>query len=172
MDIASVHGNKSWKFHDDTIMGTWWKRCDGRTDGQTDGWTDWTSHIAAWSQLKIHINWILGFKCDNRIWHWPWPWFWIFTVNLEFAISQAKMVWLSKNEKSTQILWTEDLNDYQVWPSPWLWKVRCNDQPDSDWGDSRGRHAVESSSFVRDCISLFKKNVFLWMVAKVIYLYK
>ena len=27
---------------------------DGRTDGQTDGQTDdWTSHIAAWSQLKI-----------------------------------------------------------------------------------------------------------------------
>ena len=44
------------KFHDDTMMGTWWKRCDGRTDrqtdGQTDGRTDWTSHIAAWSQLK------------------------------------------------------------------------------------------------------------------------
>ena len=32
------------------------KRCDrqtdGRTDGQTDRRTDWTSHIAAWSQLK------------------------------------------------------------------------------------------------------------------------
>ena len=54
------HGNNSCKFHDDTMMGTWWKRCerqtDGRTDGQTDGLTDrrtdWTSHIAAWSQLK------------------------------------------------------------------------------------------------------------------------
>ena len=31
------------------MMGTWWKRCEGRTDGRTD----WTSHIAAWSQLKI-----------------------------------------------------------------------------------------------------------------------
>ena len=49
MDITSDHGNKSWKFHDDTMMGTWWKRCDG---GQTDRRTDWTSHIAAWSQLK------------------------------------------------------------------------------------------------------------------------
>ena len=44
----SVHGNNSWKFLDDTMMGTWWKRCDGRTDRRTD----WTSHIAAWSQLK------------------------------------------------------------------------------------------------------------------------
>ena len=42
------------------MMGTWWKRCDrqtdrrtdGRTDRQTDRRTDWTSHIAAWSQLK------------------------------------------------------------------------------------------------------------------------
>ena len=53
MDITSDHGNNYWKFHDDTMMGTWWKRCDGRTDRQTDRRTDWTSHIAAWSQLKI-----------------------------------------------------------------------------------------------------------------------
>ena len=52
MDISSVHDNNSWKFHDDTMMGSWWKRCDGRTDGRTDRRTDWTSHIAAWSQLK------------------------------------------------------------------------------------------------------------------------
>ena len=40
MNITSVHGNNSWKYHDDTMMGTWWKRCDGRTDRQTDGRTD------------------------------------------------------------------------------------------------------------------------------------
>ena len=64
MDVTFVIGNNSWKFHDDMMMGTWWKRCDrqtdGRTDGQTDGQTDrqtdWTSHIAAWSQLKIGSN--------------------------------------------------------------------------------------------------------------------
>ena len=53
MDITFDHGNNSWKFHDDTMMGTWWKRCDRRTDRRTDGRTDWTSHIAAWSQLNI-----------------------------------------------------------------------------------------------------------------------
>ena len=37
MDIASVNGNHSWKFHDDTMTGTLWKGVtDGRTDGQTD----------------------------------------------------------------------------------------------------------------------------------------
>ena len=40
MDITFDHGNNSWKFHDDTIMGTWWKRCDRRTDRQTNGQTD------------------------------------------------------------------------------------------------------------------------------------
>ena len=40
MDITSDHGNNSWKFHDDAMMGTWWKRCDRRTDRQTDGQTD------------------------------------------------------------------------------------------------------------------------------------
>ena len=36
------------------MMIWWWEHGEkGVTDGQTDGWTDWTSHIAAWSQLKI-----------------------------------------------------------------------------------------------------------------------
>ena len=56
MDVTFVIGNNSWKFHDDTMMGTWWKRCDGRTDRRTDRQTDWTSHIAAWSQLKIRCS--------------------------------------------------------------------------------------------------------------------
>ena len=59
MDVTFVIGNNSWQFHDETMMGTWWKRCDGRTDGQTDRRTDWTSHTAAWSQLKIKT-----FDCD------------------------------------------------------------------------------------------------------------
>ena len=43
MDITFVIGNNSWKFHDDTITGTLWKRCDRQTDRQTDGRTDrWT----------------------------------------------------------------------------------------------------------------------------------
>ena len=40
------------------MMIRWWEHgekgvTDRRTDGQTDGRTDWTSHIAAWSQLKM-----------------------------------------------------------------------------------------------------------------------
>ena len=35
------------------MMIRWWEHGEkGVTDGQTDGQTDWTSHIAAWSQLK------------------------------------------------------------------------------------------------------------------------
>ena len=60
MDVTSVTGNNSWKFHDDTMMGTQSKRCDGRTDRQTDRQTDGqtdrqTENIicrAAWLQLK------------------------------------------------------------------------------------------------------------------------
>ena len=48
MDIILVIGNKSWKFHDDTMMGTLSKRCHGRTDRQTEIAT----LKAAWSQLK------------------------------------------------------------------------------------------------------------------------
>ena len=45
MDITFDHGNNSWKFHDDTMMGTWWKRCDKRTDGRTDRQTDGKYHL-------------------------------------------------------------------------------------------------------------------------------
>ena len=36
MDITFVSGNNSWKFHDDTLRGTWWKGCDRPMDGRTD----------------------------------------------------------------------------------------------------------------------------------------
>ena len=52
-------------------MTRWWEHSQkGVTDGQTDRQTDWTSHIAAWSQLKsswnYHLSWRrhLGFR-----WH-------------------------------------------------------------------------------------------------------
>ena len=41
LDTTSVNGNNSWKFRDDTMTGTWCKRCNRRTDRQTDGRTDW-----------------------------------------------------------------------------------------------------------------------------------
>ena len=59
-DITPVNGNNSWKFHDDTMTGTWWKRCHRQTDGQTDGRTDWTILRAAWSQLR-----------KKQVWRWP-----------------------------------------------------------------------------------------------------
>ena len=46
------------------MMIRWWEHgekgvtegvTDRQTDGQTDGQTDWTSHIAAWSQLKTTV---------------------------------------------------------------------------------------------------------------------
>ena len=58
------------------MMIRWWEHgekgvTDGRTDRRTDGRTDWTSHIAAWSQLKswlphsfTRIYDIAHAKCD------------------------------------------------------------------------------------------------------------
>ena len=55
MDVTFVIGNNSWKFHDDTIMGTWWKRCDRRTDRRTDGQTDGLNQ--SYSCLVAAKNW-------------------------------------------------------------------------------------------------------------------
>ena len=48
LDITSAIGNYSWKFHDDTMTGTLWKKVS-----ETDGQTDIAILRAAWSQLKI-----------------------------------------------------------------------------------------------------------------------
>ena len=53
MDITSVNGDSSWKFHDDTMMKHSRK---GVTDVQTDGRSDWTNYRATSSQLKT-IKW-------------------------------------------------------------------------------------------------------------------
>ena len=48
MDITFVNGNNSWKFHDDTMTGTLWKRCDWQMDRRTER----NVLRDTWSQLK------------------------------------------------------------------------------------------------------------------------
>ena len=40
IDITFGISNNSWKFHDDTLRGTLWQRCDRETDRWTDRWTE------------------------------------------------------------------------------------------------------------------------------------
>ena len=86
-----------------------------------------------------HINWTLSLRCEHRI----WP-FGICYVSAKDWFDCHRM-------KSKHIEWTEGLNDNQLWPWPWPWKVRCKDLPDSDLGDFRYRHAVDSSSYQKWC---------------------
>ena len=39
-----------------------------------------------------HIDWTQGLKCDHGVWHWPWPWLEFSRSNMEFAISQSKVI--------------------------------------------------------------------------------
>ena len=66
-----------------------------------------------------HIDWTQGLKCDHRVWPWPWPWPWIFKVKHAICYISTKSGL----------------------------KVRCKDLPDSDQGDFRCRHAVDSSCY-------------------------
>ena len=52
MNITFVNGNNSWKFHDDAMRETQWKRCDR----QAERWTERSVLRAAWSQLKTLDN--------------------------------------------------------------------------------------------------------------------
>ena len=65
----------------ENFMMIWWlehgekgvtdRRTDGRTDRRTDRQTDWTSHIAAWSQLKTLLTYhlTLGKKFQPKCWN-------------------------------------------------------------------------------------------------------
>ena len=63
--ITSVIGNNSWKFHDDTMRGTLWKRCNRQTDWQTER----SVLRAAWSQLKMSLlRTLLLPTCEPNFW--------------------------------------------------------------------------------------------------------
>ena len=59
MDITFVNGNHSWKFHDDTMTGTLWKRCHRQTDRRTGRRMDRCVLRAAWSQLKTMVGYLI-----------------------------------------------------------------------------------------------------------------
>ena len=59
VDITSVIGDNSWKFHDDTMTGTLWKRCNRRTNQPTEGRTHRDVLRAAWSQLKMSMTQVM-----------------------------------------------------------------------------------------------------------------
>ena len=60
MDITSYHGNNSWKFQDDTMMGTWWTR---------QIWGIWKLR-PAYSPQMPNLGQIRRFLelCDLEIW--------------------------------------------------------------------------------------------------------
>ena len=80
--ITSVIGNHSWKFHDDTMMGTYWKRCDRhrQTDGQTDRktesnffkgtsiWKCYLQNVGHFFRPKHRLIWCLFFI---NVYHQP-----------------------------------------------------------------------------------------------------
>ena len=37
-----------------------------------------------------HIDWILGLKCDHRVWPWPWNWPWMLKVKYRICYISAK----------------------------------------------------------------------------------
>ena len=83
MDITSVIGNNSWKFRDDMMTGTQWKRCDKQTDGRTSGRTDrqtdrkrcsWSCLVAAKNKGDVKCWIALGFvgqyiSKGSRLWN-------------------------------------------------------------------------------------------------------
>ena len=66
MDITFDHGNNSWKFHDDTMMGTWWKRCDRQTDRLRDLIAATGLVISNWIQI-VNFSARVTVKFDG----WP-----------------------------------------------------------------------------------------------------
>ena len=63
-----------------------------------------------------NIDWILGIKCDHRVWPWPWPWLWNFKVKYGLCYISAKTVRLPWNKKQTY----RSNFRHQVWSAQWF----------------------------------------------------
>ena len=108
-----------------------------------------------------HIDWTLGLKCDHQILPWPWrPW--IFKVKYGICYISTKSGPIATKQKANILIELQASNvtnrfdlghDLDIWIfkvkcdlDHLVTKVRCKDLPDSDRGDFRCRHAVDSSS--------------------------
>ena len=69
MDIT--FGNNFWKFHDDTMAGTLWKRCDRQTERQTHRQTDRRIERgvfkAAWSRDHKNKKCLISYNAFNKL---------------------------------------------------------------------------------------------------------
>ena len=59
--------------------------------GQISNWLYLSQKWSDCHETKSkHIDWTLGFKCDQRVWPWPWPWPWIFKVKYRIGYISAQ----------------------------------------------------------------------------------
>ena len=84
-----------------------------------------------------HIDWTQGLKCDHQVWLWPWPWplnflgeMWPWPLTTHMSLTQG----FSWSFMTMTVTMT-------------VTKVRYKYLPHSDWGHSRCRRAVDSSSY-------------------------
>ena len=89
-----------------------------------------------------HIDWMHDLKWNHWVWPWPWPWPWIFKVKYGICYISAKNGLIATKRKANISI------ELQASYWPWPWKVRCKDLTNSDRGDFRCRHAVDSSSWM------------------------
>ena len=110
------------------------------------------------------------YRLNSRPQMWPsdltlaMPWPWIFKVNYGICYISTKSGLIATKWTSKHIDWTPGLKcDQWVWPWPWPWDLNIQGQmwsspfgdQDSDRGDFRCWHAVDSSSY-------FLKDTYYW----------
>ena len=107
MDITFVNGNNVWKFHDNMMIGTLWKRVtDGRTDRRMDRRMDSSAFSAAWSQLKIWYiaeAWITRGNRQND-------------VNIQFCHMYDITDWDGAINLLGVFSWVKKKTEYIMWP--------------------------------------------------------
>ena len=61
IDITFVIGNNSWTFHDNTMTGTLWNRCDRQTDGRISRIMPCYSYPTQGCGTRTRSTWVLNF---------------------------------------------------------------------------------------------------------------
>ena len=106
-----------WKFHDDAMIGTWWKRCDRRTDGRTDGLNQsYSCLVAAKNLIFTYLGHFRGKKLPM-----------LFTCTLNFNWNANKSSFMiiqwKRFEKCLQIVILTHFGYFTSRKGPKIWPL-------------------------------------------------
>ena len=150
MDVTFVIGNKSWKFQDDTMMGTWWRGDEtlwchqmftfsvsvALCVGNSPVTGEFPSQRPVTWSFNVLLDPYLKKQFGKHLWHW---WFVMPSLSLWHHCNYLHRIWNHNSSISSGPIdhnWSEDItvtSHEHHGVSKWIYPTSC-------WGLHRRQH--------------------------------